>query len=44
MQGPEILLKGATTCTAKATDTAHGFLDEASYPSEPSRMVSCAVF
>jgi len=24
MQGPEILLKGATTYTAKATDTAHG--------------------
>jgi len=23
MQGPEILLKGATTYTAKATDTAH---------------------
>ena len=24
MQGPEIVLKGATTNTAKVTDTAHG--------------------
>jgi hypothetical protein len=31
MQGPEILLKGATAYTAKATDTAHGTIRSVEY-------------
>ena len=31
MQGPEIVLKGATTYTAKVTDTAHGTIRSVEY-------------